>query len=276
MKYPLVSVVMPVYNGEKFLKESIESILNQTYKNFEFIIVNDASTDNSEKIIKYYEKKDKRIKYFKNKKNLGQSESVKKGINFSKGKYFFKLDNDDIADKSRLKKIVDFFENNQEYIVVGSNIKIINEKSKVVGTRIYPKTDKDIRKCLFYKSPFAFPATGIRMKYLKKVIRKNKLIFKFKYANDYLLWYELLKLGKGLNFNDFLLSYRISEYQAKSKKTKEQLLETIEIQKIIFKQENNVPFLARLSNFLLHLLLLFPSKFIIYLFKKIEYKKSLN
>ena len=270
---PLVSIIMPVFNAEKFLRKSIESILNQTYKNFEFIIIDDGSTDGSREIIKDYAKTDRRINFVKNEMNLGQTRTVKRGIKLARGKYFFKIDNDDLAHKDRLKLITEFLENNNNYVVVGSNIKIINEKGKIIGYRIYPETDKEIRTRLFYKSPFASPVVGIRMDILKKIFLMDELILKFNYAGDYILWYKILKYGRGANLREFLLNYRIRDDQVKSKKTKEQLKETIEIQKIIFKYEKNTPLLARLNHLLLKLFFLLPSRIIIFLFKMIEYKK---
>ena len=93
-KLPLISVILPVYNGEKYLAESIDSILNQTYRNFEFIIINDGSTDNSEQIIKSYT--DSNIYYYINKKNIGTAATLNKGINLSRGELIARMDQDDI------------------------------------------------------------------------------------------------------------------------------------------------------------------------------------
>ena len=159
---PLVSVVMPVYNGERFLKDAIESILNQTYKNFEFIIVDDGSTDDSLKIIKEYQKKDKRIRLIENKKNLGQAKSLNKGLSLAKGKYYAKMDSDDIACKKRIEKEVDFLERNNDYVIVGSNLEIIDENNNTIGYRFYPQKNKEIRKLIIIKSPFAHPSVMIK------------------------------------------------------------------------------------------------------------------
>lgn len=107
---PFVSVVMPVYNCERFVSFAIESILNQTYKNFEFIIIDDGSSDNTLSILKTYSKKDKRIKIIINQKNLNQSKSIKKALRLAKGEYFIKMDNDDISDEKRIEKEVYFME----------------------------------------------------------------------------------------------------------------------------------------------------------------------
>lgn len=265
---PLVSVVMPVYNAEKYLSQAIESILNQTYKNFEFIIIDDCSTDKSWEIIQKYAKKDKRINSFKNKNNLGQSKTVLKGINIAKGEYFLKFDNDDISAEDRIEKEVNFMEENRDYVVVGSNLKIINEENQVIGIREYPKKDEEIRKIIYYKSPFAYPAICIR----KKAIDKVNYPTIFKYTDDYLLWWRLLKIGKGYNLDDFLVSYRIHSTQVKNKSLKIQLKETLEVQKIIFR-ESKPPLKAKIINLILKILFFLPGDFVLWLFKKVEYKK---
>ena len=114
-----ISVVMPVYNAEAFLEEAIESILDQTFPNFEFIIVDDASTDNSSKIIKDYLKLDKRIVLLSNEKNLGIAETRPKGTKYAKGKYIAVADADDNSISTRFAKQHDYLESNSECGGVG-------------------------------------------------------------------------------------------------------------------------------------------------------------
>ena len=105
----LVTVLMPVYNGEKYLAEAIESVLNQTYTNFEFLIIDDCSTDESIKIIKSF--KDRRMRLIQNQKNLGQSENMNKGLQMAKGIYVARMDQDDKSYKNRLEKQLYFIRN---------------------------------------------------------------------------------------------------------------------------------------------------------------------
>ena len=117
---PLVSVVMSVYNSEKYLKSSIESILCQDYSNFEFIIINGGSTDSSLKILNEYKEKDKRIIILDNIKNKGLIYSLNKGIENSKGKYIARMDSDDFSRKTRLSEQVKFMEKNTEIAMCGT------------------------------------------------------------------------------------------------------------------------------------------------------------
>ena len=130
MKKPKVTVLMSVYNGERYLHESIESILNQTFKDFGFLIINDGSTDNTPKILKSY--KDQRIKIISNKNNLGLTKSLNKGIKLAKGEYIARQDVDDVSLSERLEKQVKFLNSYPSYAAVGTFTKIINEDSKVI------------------------------------------------------------------------------------------------------------------------------------------------
>ncbi|WP_281699511.1 glycosyltransferase family 2 protein [Cetobacterium somerae] len=109
---PLVSIITPSYNSEKFIKETIESVLNQTYINWELLIVDDCSTDESPKIIKEYSKIDHRIKYLRNEKNSGPAITRNRGLDIAKGKYIAFLDSDDFWDKQKLELQIDFMEKN--------------------------------------------------------------------------------------------------------------------------------------------------------------------
>jgi glycosyltransferase involved in cell wall biosynthesis len=272
---PLVSVVMPVYNAEKYLPQTIESILNQSYKNFEFIIIDDCSTDKSWEIIQRYAKRDKRIKGFKNKKNLGHKLSLqlaKKYIN-KKSEFIARMDADDVADLSRLEKQINFLVNNSDYVIVGSNLIVIDENNKVLGKRLYPINDSEIRKTMFFKNPFAHPTVLIKKEPFFQIgFYKSD----FYYAEDYYCWYKLLQLGKGHNLKEFLLKYRIHSSQVKSKSLKKQLNETIKIQQIIFKENNRVPILAKLNNFFLSCLKFLPNFIIFRLFKLLELNYEKN
>src|SRR6185369_12980087 len=124
---PLISVVLPVYNGEEYLRESIDSILKQSYSNFEFLILNDGSSDRSEEIIQSYS--DPRIKYHKH-ANCGLAATLNKGIELAKGEYIARQDQDDISLPTRLEKQITFLENHSEYAMVGTGSKIWRANKK--------------------------------------------------------------------------------------------------------------------------------------------------
>jgi len=273
IKNPLVSVVMPVYNTEKYLAEAIESVLNQSFKNFEFIIVDDASTDAGLEIIKKYSAKDKRIKILQNEKNLGIAETRNRGILEAKGKYIATHDSDDISTLDRFQKQVDYLEKHNNVGVVGSYIEIFSEDRKNTSIRKYPENDKDLREIIFFACPIAQPTSMIRRDVFEKVGLYDK---KYPPAEDLDLWFRIGTKYELANIPKILLKYRESLFSATTKKTR--LMEKLSL-KIRFKNWENSAYRFGLKAFLynsVHLLSLFiiPSKFKILLFQKMRDKKN--
>jgi len=162
MGLPSISVVMPVFNDEKYLKESIESILLQTYENYEFIIVNDGSTDSSEKIIENYQKQDDRI-ILLTQDNQGITKSLNRGIKNSKGKYIARMDADDICDSKRFEFQIEYLEKNPNTDIVGSMVSKISEKGEVIQSlNDLPIEDYQIKWHLIFGTPLIHPALMIR------------------------------------------------------------------------------------------------------------------
>lgn len=207
---PNISIIMPAFNAEKTIIEAIDSILIQTYIDFELIIINDGSYDETEKIILSYN--NNKIKYLSNSTNKGLVYTLNKGISHAKGKYIVRMDSDDIMYPDRLKVQFEFMESNPQIVASGSFV-------TTFGTQKYiqklPVTDLDIRCSLFYGSPIAHPSSIIR----KKTLLQFKIEYKEEYihAEDYKLWYDLSKVGKLHNINKCLLKYRLSSSQISTK-----------------------------------------------------------
>lgn len=144
-----VSVIMPVYNGEKFISDAIESILNQTFSNFELIIVNDGSTDNTEQVISKY-LNDRRITYYKNKANLGLAHSYNRALSLSKGDYIAIMDCDDVCLPDRLKLEVDILDKYRNVYLVYSPVQFLNDKKEVFSTWGGSKGRDISRPTVFY------------------------------------------------------------------------------------------------------------------------------
>jgi len=205
MKKPTISVIMPVYNAEKFLDESIQSIINQTFRDFEFIIINDSSKDNSLKIIKSHN--DYRIKLINNKKNLGLQKSLNKGLKIAKGKYITRMDADDISLPNRFRIQLNFLEKNPSIFLIGSSVVVIDEKENKIG--IFRKYDnfKKLKKKLLRSNTIIHPS--IMFRNTRKIFYREK----FKSSEDYDLYLRILSSGKRItNLPNFLLKYRISKY----------------------------------------------------------------
>ncbi len=201
MKHPKISVIMPVYNSEKYLRESIESILNQTFTDFELIVINDSSTDNSLNIIKSY--KDKRIKLINNKKNLGTVKSRNVGLRKAKGKYIAVMDSDDISLSNRFGLQFNYLENNPHIFLVGSSAIYIDDKGKEI---------KRFRKYDDYKMLAWRLPKSCSIVHSSVMFRNEGLLYSriFTSAHDYNFYLDLLEKGKNLtNLPNFLVKHRV-------------------------------------------------------------------
>lgn len=204
---PFVSVIMPAYNVEEYIDQAIESILDQTYKKFEFIIVDDASTDSTLRILKNYRKKDKRIILIQNKYNMGVTKSLNKALERPKGKYIIRMDADDWAYPIRFRLQVGLMEKNPDVVVSGSYIEVCDQDLKIKYVRKYHIDDESIRNHIFRYSPFAHPATIWRADVLKKE-RYNERI---PVCQDYELYFRVGTIGKFMNLDKPLLKLRMHD-----------------------------------------------------------------
>jgi len=195
---------MSVYNGEKYLRQAIDSILTQTFLDFEFLIINDGSTDKSLEIIESYN--DARIRLIDNGKNIGLIASLNKGIAAARGKYIARMDADDISLPSRLEEQYNFLEANTDIALCGSWAEIIDERGDVCGQYTYPPLDnRAIKKLLFWHNPFIHPTVMIRRDVFCEI---SPYRASFKYIEDYELWSRVLSKFAGANIDKFLIKYR--------------------------------------------------------------------
>ncbi len=212
---PFISVVMPVFNGGKYLQLAIESVLNQTYTNFELVIVNDGSTDNSKEIIEGVN--DNRIVLI-NQNNKGVSIALNNGIRKAKGEYIARMDSDDICFPERLKKQIEFFEKNPDYVVVGSNALIIDQD----GAFIYESNNPILFNPLTNLYPPLFHSSVMfRRKDIINCGYYNEEVSHLNAFEDQLLWIDMMELGKIGNLEESLLQYRVHPSSVTSKLGKE-------------------------------------------------------
>lgn len=208
---PLISVIMPAYNGEKYIGESIESILNQTYRNFEFIIIDDKSSDDTLHIIQEY--KDIRIRLYKNSCNKGIAYSTNFGIDNSQGKYIALLDDDDLALKKRLEWQVDFMESHGDIDILGGRSAMIDKDGKFIRYDKEPIYNSNYIKAnlLFYNKKFANGTTMIR----KDFIKKNNLKYQDNCLGmqDFKFFIDSSKVGKLTSIDHLIHLKRIHEEQ---------------------------------------------------------------
>lgn len=204
---PKISVILPVYNSVKYLAETIDSILNQTYTNFELIIINDASTDNSEKIIEKYQ--DERIKYIKNETNMGVAYSSNRGIEIAAGKYIAKADSDDIYDYERLEKQLQVMEENSEYNICVFDMSIIDAKGNLIGEWNYNHSSDYLKAKLLFDSPLPNPTVMFRNNIFKEL--NCSYDESLKIAEDYDLFVQMDNEFKVIHIPECLVKYRRHE-----------------------------------------------------------------
>jgi len=218
---PKITVLMPVYNCEMFVKEAVESILNQTYVDFELLIIDDASTDSTVSIIKSFN--DSRIKLIKKKLNTGLTNSLNQGLKLAKGKYIARMDGDDVSLPLRLAKQVTYLEANPEVVLCGTSYEIIDEEKRT----IIPEKHNDIKLALLKDNCIAHPSVMIR----KKILEEFSIFYDAakEPAEDYALWIQLLSVGKLHNLQEVLLKYRMHNSSVSRKRDEEQEKRAIEI-----------------------------------------------
>ena len=227
-----VTILMSVYNEEVFVKESIESILNQTYGNFEFIIIDDASTDATVEVIESFS--DERITLIRNSENKGLTKNLNIGLRKAGGKYILRMDADDIALPTRIARQVEFMEKNPEVALAGTGMRYFGNRYDIVKVR---EKDEELRAGLFFNSVIMHPTFIIR----KSTIDEHRITYneQLRYAQDYCFTEEISRYGKLGNIQDVLLKYRshdgqVTVYKAKGQKkcadiTRAKLLENLKV-----------------------------------------------
>jgi glycosyltransferase involved in cell wall biosynthesis len=194
---------MSVYNGEKYLREAIDSILNQTFKDFEFLIIDDGSTDSSAEIIRSYT--DSRIRLIQNEKNIGLTRSLNKGLKLAQGEYIARMDADDISLPERLKKQVKYLDNHPEIGVLGTRFFEIDMNGNVRREICIPLDKRNIEKQLYRVNCFCHSSTMMRMSCIKKVGLYDETL---KYAQDYELWLRMIDVCEVQNHPELLHKWR--------------------------------------------------------------------
>jgi len=198
-----VTVLLPVYNGERYLHETMRSILSQTYTDFEFLIVDDGSTDASRDIIAGYG--DPRIRVLVNPDRLKLSGALNRGIDEAGGTYIARMDADDIALPGRLQTQVDYLESHPHVAICGTGIEVFGQTA--TRNDIYAPTHEDIRSYALFDCPFCHPTVMIR----KELFDRHGLRYDGSYypTEDYELWSRAVELLPSANLSEVLLRYRV-------------------------------------------------------------------
>ena len=217
-----VSIIMSSYNSEKYIRSCINSILNQSFNDFELIIIDDASSDKTRDIIKSYQ--DKRIVFIQNNSNLGLTKNLNKAIKMSKGKYIARIDSDDVCVKERLAVQYDFMEKHPKVDVIGSNAYLINENNRIIGI-----TDEAVsEKKIFSKAPLMNPLLHPTVMMRSSLIKQYYYNENYRVCQDFELWNRLLLQHKIVSIKKPLVYYRLNSEGA-TRKAKMNIQERISI-----------------------------------------------
>ncbi len=229
MTAPPITVLMPVYNGETYLREAIESVLDQTFPDFEFIIFDDGSTDGSLEIIRDYD--DKRINLIQNRRNVGIAGNLNRGISLARGKYILRMDADDICLPGRFEEQFKFMETNRDVAVCGAWVEFIGKKIKWLTGNILkdPTHPEEIRCYFLFNCVLKHPTVIIR----KEVFQQEGYLYdeKVNRAEDYDLWVRVSKKYDLANLSKVLLKYRVHQTNISAVHKKENVNQSNEIRK---------------------------------------------
>lgn len=207
MSIPKITVLMPVYNGGKYLYESIDSILKQTFSDFDFLIINDGSTDNSAEVITSFS--DPRIRYIENEKNIGLIATLNKGLGLAQGKYIARMDQDDVSLRDRLSQQVSFLDTHPEVAVLGTAVQLIGSDGTILDLPLcFPSSSNCIEWSMHFYCPIAHPSVLMRK---DVVMRANGYAVEALHAEDYDLWVRLSETAQLVNLDQILLKLRKHE-----------------------------------------------------------------
>ena len=203
----LVTVLMSVHNDLRFLPEAVDSVLGQTFDDFEFLVVDDGSTDGSGDYL--VSVRDPRVRVLRNAANLGLTRSLNRGLDGAAGRFIARMDADDVAEPERLKRQIAYLQENRDVGIVGTSRTLIDEHGRFVAHAPAAESDADVRwKCLL-GNPVAHPTVMLR----KEVLDAHGLRYdeSFRTAQDYELWTRLLTVTRGANLREPLLRYRMRD-----------------------------------------------------------------
>lgn len=273
MTRPLVSVLMPVYNPGAFLREAVDSVLAQTYPEFELIAIDDASNDGSYELLQAYAAEHPRVRVFRQPRNLGIVAARNRAFAEAHpdARYFAILDSDDVALPDRLERQVAFLESHPDHALVGGHTWIIDEASNPVGIRRYPTDYREICQTITRYNPIAQPAVMLRRSALGSAAPYSE---EFPRCQDYELWLRLASERPIANLDHPVIRYRISSTQGKRTHLRETLKLTLALQRkwlfhAKFRRAFNLAYVCAE-----HGLLLLPEAWVLALFKRMTYAQA--
>lgn len=227
----MISVVLPAYNAQETIGEAIQSIIDQTYTDWELLVINDGSTDNTRSVVLSFD--DPRIKYIENECNKKLIYTLNRGLELATGKYIVRMDADDISLPTRFEKQIAFMDNHPDVVASGGGMLVFSNDKTI--KRIHCESDPEkIQLLLFNSSPIYHPTAIIRRSILElHTIRYSQ---EYLHVEDYMLWFALSKEGRLSNLQDVLIKYRISDSQISTKYNELQFVNKNKVRKKIISE----------------------------------------
>ena len=233
----MVSVVMSVFNGERFLREAVESILNQSFREFEFVIIDDGSTDGTASMLHSYARSDPGVRVY-HQENRGLIESLNRGCGLARGKYLARMDADDIALKDRLMQQVEFMEKHAGVGVLGGAVEQVDATGRRLRTAHLPLDHAGIISTLAYACPFAHAAVVIRKEVFVSVGGYRSA---FVHAEDYDLWLRMAERCELANLEAVVLKHRIHPNQVGYRHMQQQTISALAARAAASLRRNGLP-----------------------------------
>lgn len=227
--FPLISVIMPVYNCALYIEEAVKSVLNQTFSDFEFIIIDDGSTDGTVEILNKF--KDSRIKLILFKENKGVSKATNEGFRLATGKYIARMDGDDISVPERFEKQVEILDRNAHIFICGGLVQYFGGSNKIIP---YKEIHSEILVELLLSCSLCMGSSMFRRQELTDYFYDENR----RSGEDYHFWTQVAWLGEMYNIQEVLLLYRVHQNQASIKHKSQQILDDVEIRLQLFKKLN--------------------------------------
>ena len=228
----LVSIILPTYNGSKRIEMAIQSVLAQKYTNWELLVLDDGSSDNTALIVDNFVKQDSRIIYIKNEINLGIQKTLNKGLREAKGEYIARIDDDDVwVDQNKLTEQALFLEKNKEYVLVGTGVIIVDEHNKELFRYLLPEKDIQIRKTILGKNCFIHSSVLFIKDVVLKIGGYDESI-NTRHVEDYDLWLRLGLCGKFANLSSYSVRFKLHDASISAQNKIEQYKKIFKVIKI--------------------------------------------
>ena len=259
-----LTVFTPFYTNVEYLDECIGSVLNQAFRDFEYLMFNDGPVENAEQIERRF--RDPRIRIITPPARLGRTRSRDAGLREARGELIAFIDSDDFCEPTRLEKQIAFLQSNPDHVLVGSAIRFIDDTSRTIGSRHYPETDTEIKSRLVVVNCIAQPTVMARRQTL---IDAGGYTDEFSDAEDYALWVRAARFGKFHNLAEPLVAYRIHPEAGKNLLLRRALVDTTRVKIAAIRRFGFKPTPAAIVSIFAHaLLLLVPSRIVFWLFRR--------